>query len=131
MRLIKFKIWDKKNKKWHIQYPNCGSFFSIWKDGTISRDSEDDDYIFVEFTGLKDKNSKEIYEGDIIGLPPDNVHGVVGFGEHNVIEDYYMYSAYGWYLKDAKTESGILTEDLKQVEIIGNAFEHPELQRGE
>ena len=83
--------------------------------------------IFIQYTGLKDKNGKEIYEGDILGVPPNNVWGIVGFGKHNVIEDYYMYEAYGWYTEHKGKKSGILTEDLGYCEIVGDIYENPEL----
>jgi len=114
MREIKFKVWDKKNKKWHIQYPNCGSFFSIWKDGTISRDSEDDDYILVEYTGLKDKHGKEIYEGDILKDKWNNM-GIVKWIE----------PGFEWFeIKTRKLPCACFWESC---EVIGNIYGNPEL----
>lgn len=58
MRKFKFRIWDKKN----------GCCFI--RDNPYVDESEKvkDRFIVTEFTGLKDKNGKEIFEGDIIGI---------------------------------------------------------------
>ena len=64
MREIKFRAWDNKQNKMR----NDG--FSIYYDGSIQfADSiESKDFILMQYTGLKDKNGKEIYEGDILIL---------------------------------------------------------------
>jgi uncharacterized phage protein (TIGR01671 family) len=62
MREIKFRCWDKKNKEF-VPY------FELTCNGSIffgSEEQSDKDFDIQQFTGLLDKNGKEIYEGDII-----------------------------------------------------------------
>ena len=51
MREIKFRAWDKLTQRMIYRVFNTRN---------------DEDYILMQYTGLKDKNGKEIYEGDII-----------------------------------------------------------------
>ena len=118
MREIKFRVWDKNDKKWHIQYPNCSSFFDVYKVGGFGCKSEGGDYILMQYTGLKDKNGVEIYEGDVVreDSPPHHCGEI-------------KYDGGAFYISgitDGYSElCHILVDDFW--EIIGNVHENPEL----
>lgn len=109
MREIKFRAWDKKKKemitKMYIKRIN------IYEE-TLNNLFEDKDVVFMQYTGLKDINGKEIYEGDIIKNP----HG------KSVIE--YIYSSFHPLDESDGYNSGYKSEE---VEVIGNIYENPEL----
>ena len=103
MREIKFRAWDKDLKK--LTEP-------FYVGSQISMICEPE----MQYTGLKDKNGKEIYEGDI--LRDDRVD------EYNLYE--IKWNEYGTYADGLEDE---IWEDVANdyLEVIGNIYENPEL----
>lgn len=118
MREIKFKIWDKKNKCFtKVFRPNIDLTENI---------NDWDIYIILQYTGLKDKNGKEIYEGDILG----------GIYEGQVIEwcddckSFQLMSIFPDEKVCMSCDGEINWYEIvndENIEIIGNIYENPEL----
>ena len=127
MREIKFRAWYKLDDPpllFEMELvPNDDGYFINKKNNIIySIESPfiDEDFILEQFTGLYDKNGKEIYEGDIVGE---------FFGVKNQVVDWSV-SFDG----DGFPSSGFCVEDYATYKIgeisgivIGNIHENPEL----
>lgn len=116
-REIKFRAWDKRKLSEGTVITKHPFFFDLQmlSDGKIKLD---EDHIIMQYTGLKDKDGKEIYEGDILRQPFNDdettqTHIIFTFHWENGV-----YTDEGWYLADM---------DFSQIEIIGNIYENPEL----
>lgn len=94
---------------------DCGDFYPDW--------FEVDPETVGQYTGLKDKNGKKIFEGDIVRYG-DTVHKVV-FEQRNDT------AHFGLVYSDIETLPFDYYQDLKQIEIIGNIHDNPELLEGD
>ena len=123
MREMKLRAWDKYAKKMIFDFTvSQHNKFSGWSNcvycGLKVGSGGSDDYILMQFTGLKDKIGKEIYEGDILnGDFPDLVFWDNDRGQ--------------WMLRNSENPDDTLWEIIRDnnPEIIGNIHENPDLKK--
>lgn len=116
MREIKFRAWDKQNKE--MCYNDTFDEDSVYRGSlaSINISLKNDSFEFMQFTGLKDKNGKEIYEGDIVCL---------GSNFDTVIFDYGMFVLEE--MSACYCRGVPLAEYNNGITIQGNKFGNPEL----
>lgn len=129
MREIKFRAWDKKRKevfpvhelsfnKFDVKPTTVKGYTHDEKDiwnvhgGHFMNYANEDRYVLMQYTGLKDKNGVEIYEGDI--MP---VNGQVCYVVYH--EEYARYCL--------QMKSGRMFIPSKNSEVIGNIYKNLEL----
>lgn len=114
-REIKFRAWDKER--------NFMKYHKLW-DNTMPS-NWDIHYILMQYTGLKDKNGKEIYEGDIYKMFYKNY--LISFYNGSFCSSIIGtkdYTPLNWQI----TIFDILEDNFSNsIEIIGNIYENPEL----
>ena len=119
MKDIKFRAWEKKLKEmitvstvdFNKEMINTDSLWRYFHEVEL-----------MQYTGLKDKNGTEIYEGDI----------VVHYDGELTFKAIVEWDYWSWYLKGVIPEDNFQIEDVtdrnvSDVQIIGNVYEHPEL----
>jgi uncharacterized phage protein (TIGR01671 family) len=123
MKEIKFRAWDLNNEKMYDSYcvDSNGSFCVNGDFGNNCECSETDKVIQMQFTGLKDRNGKDIYEGDIINF--DGTVLEITLGEETLTLGYKILKA-----KDENVLEDIrLYRTEESAEIMGNVYENEEL----
>lgn len=132
---IKFRVWDKRNnrmikpKKFATVIPvldfngNLGVMdtYKNWHWHGIVPENE---YELMLFTGLQDKNGKEIYEGDICNCREYECFGKIEWNEDNAGFYFYVVVEGGGFDEER------LYEYADELEVIGNIYENPELLEG-
>ena len=132
MRELKFRAWDKKRNVWvHKEFNLFGEIVLmgelLTREGDDSRISlsELNDIAVMQFTGLKDKNGKEIYEGDICRHRTITDEGVftddwgiteIWFHKGCFLTRYFAFPVYSFC---GRAEA--------EIEVIGNIYENQEL----
>jgi len=134
MREIAFRIWDVKNKRM-----NNGGFWVGGMSGSVALVQgvvhgkkvfsgvlqREKDFILMQFTGLKDKNGKEIWEGDIVQNLSGRMCKIV-WNEFAACFDAEVVKEY----PNDNPDGFVAAQWSLWVKIIGNIHQNPELLNG-
>lgn len=133
MVVLKFRVWDKELKamfelKSLVFTLNLATIASK-NDLFPSRTRSFDDIIFMQSTGLFDKNGKEIFESDIVKT-------TIFFGRADESGGFYEYEKEligivkqleGAWVIDTEKGAVYLWSDINENEVLGNIWENPKL----
>lgn len=136
MREIKFRAWDKLTPKywnienWHFE----DEYLDLIEPGVSIADPNSErvwrkfnEVELMQYTGIKDKNGKDIYEGDVVRYTAWHDGKPTGVFQGEVVYSGDLGMASFDIRLDHDGEIGRAVLPALGVEIIGNAFENPEL----
>lgn len=124
MRGIKFRAWDGITEQLlpveRIDFRN--DLISL-NEGDNSLTDTSEMMTLMQYTGLKDKNGKEVYEGDLITITnPFIKHEEIGVAKIVFSHDYV-----GGWVAEAKGEHLNIGTRTHMISVVGNIYENPEL----
>jgi uncharacterized phage protein (TIGR01671 family) len=127
-REIKFRAWNKRNQNWlnsEIMIDCDGLVYDC--DSHYLSELDQSEIELVQFTGLLDRNGKEIFENDIIKIIMTNCRTL----KFEIFIDLVYWSKTDAMFCLKKLSRNMLTLQTQNVEIIGNVYQNPELLGGE
>ncbi|GIP02082.1 hypothetical protein J28TS4_04890 [Paenibacillus lautus] len=130
IREIQFRAWDTVQEKMlPVETINFREDLITLDEGDNSVSDSNEMFILMQYTGLKDRNGKEIYEGDIVKV---KIQG--GYSDHYCDNEHtktviYNNEAACWKPFD-RCRMWRDGSNLTAVEVIGSVYDNPDLLEG-
>lgn len=119
MREFKFRAWNPKTNK--MMFKKDGTLFfdseGAFPDKVIDVTHGHHKWEWMQYTGVKDKNGKEVFEGDVVK------------NNDELCDIYYSFEG-AWKMGlngQRKSNDHVFLQEEKHSEVIGNIYENPEL----
>ena len=128
---FRYRVWDKNKKQFYFEdyyLDGDGDLFTVegTREGNVIKYASDpEDLIIQQCTGLKDKNGKLIFEGDVIKILDNyDLYGQLAGEKREVIFGHGGFRVKAIYNNTAR---GNWLEEGEDHQVIGNIFENPDL----
>lgn len=108
-REIKFRVWSKERSKWVFPIRDVSNNFN-----------NSEHLIFEQYTGVKDKNCKEIFEGDIVNSGMTGATYIIRFGEFQTKTS----TGVGFWKEGIDVSDRGMHQDSDSQYVIGNIHEN-------
>jgi len=122
MREIKFRLWNNDTK---CMYADSGLSIALGLNDAVQKALENN-YIIMQYTGLKDKNGKEIYEGDILNSKNDGKDGCDVWDYKTHVNLIVRWNEKYAHLEGLPDHGEWSVHSFSRIEIIGNIHENPD-----
>jgi hypothetical protein len=120
-KIPNYRVWHKIEKRFvelrSIDFEKESIGYDAYREAHYYDVAKFDEIVFQQWTGLKDYERNDIYEGDIVSYELDGIVYIQTVGWRNN----------GWEMLDARLYGTPLIVNLPNFEIIGNIFENSEL----
>lgn len=132
----RFRAWNKTREEMgnvkRMRFDDDGNVTTVlFKGKTLGTNLKIDEIELMQSTGLKDKNGKEIFEGDLI-TGRGGFNSIVRYGKWNYVEDYSLeYIGVGFYLDNFSNGTHRFSRldyeyISKNFNVVGNIYENPD-----